>query len=88
MPGVPAIGATAPVTPAAAPADAETQKAAEGFERVLLGQLAKQLESTVGGSQSGAFASLIPEAMADALSAAGGIGLSDELVRTLRTQGP
>lgn len=87
---------SAPTGPAASTSstgpvpDLEARRAADAFERVLLGQLTKQLESTVGGSEpsgaAGAYASMIPEAMADALSSAGGIGLSDELVRTLRTQ--
>lgn len=82
------VGAITSVSATAQP-DQGLQRAAEGFERVLIGQLTKQLQATTGAEEgagaAGAYASMLPDAMADALSANGGIGLSDELVRALRT---
>ena len=69
-------------------------RAAQAFERVLLGQLAKAMQATVPGEEDGAGAAtqsyrqMLPDTMADALGAGGGIGLASELVRSLRTQTP
>ena len=71
-------------------------RSALAFERVLLGQLTKAMQATVpadsaGGEQSGMSAAtktykdMMPEKMADALVAGGGIGLASDLVRALRT---
>ena len=76
----PVGGATAP-TPARA-VDARTQRAAEGFERVLLGQLTTQLADAATGERAGPYATLLPDALADALADAGGIGLAASLGRS------
>lgn len=66
-------------------------RSALAFERVLLGQLTKAMLSTTGGAEEGASAatetykSMLPDTMADALVANGGIGLASDLVRALRT---
>ena len=58
-------------------ADQQRYQAALGFERQLVGELAKQLTATAGASlQEGPYAQLLPDAMADAMLANGGIGLA------------
>jgi Rod binding domain-containing protein len=74
-------------------------RAALSFERVLLGQLTKAMQATVpaddeDGEDSGTSAAtktykdMLPDKMADALVAGGGIGLASDLVRALRTGRP
>jgi Rod binding domain-containing protein len=74
-------------------------RSALSFERVLLGQLTKAMQATVpaddaDGEDSGTSAAtktykdMLPEKMADALVAGGGIGLASDLVRALRTGRP
>jgi Rod binding domain-containing protein len=78
-------------------------RSALSFERVLLGQLTKAMQATVptddGGddddgatSQTSAatqtYKNMLPDQMADALVAGGGIGLASDLVRSLRTGRP
>jgi Rod binding domain-containing protein len=76
------------------PGAQQEYRAALAFERVLLGQLAKSLQATTGadrpdgGAAAGAYASMLPDAMADALTAAGGIGLAPALHRALHAGGP
>ena len=78
----------------AAPAVQQDYRSALAFERVLLGQLTKAMQSSIGGSGEGgsaateAYANMLPDAMADALAAGGGIGLASDLVRALRTDRP
>lgn len=55
-------------------------QAALGFERQLVAQLAKQLTKTAGDSLgSGPYAQLLPDALADSIVAAGGLGLARQL---------
>jgi Rod binding domain-containing protein len=70
-------------------------RTALAFERVLLSQLTKAMQATVGGDdESGASAAsktyrdMLPDKMADALVASGGTGLAHDLVRALRTDTP
>ena len=69
-------------------------RTALAFERILLGQLTKALQSSIGGGEDGASAAteayknMLPDTMADALVAGGGIGLASDLVRALRTERP
>jgi Rod binding domain-containing protein len=74
-------------------------RSALSFERVLLGQLTKAMQATVpaddeDGEGSGTSAAtktykdMLPDKMADALVAGGGIGLASDLVRALRTGRP
>ncbi|MGH2941813.1 MAG: rod-binding protein [Solirubrobacteraceae bacterium] len=77
-------------------ADASVQdeyRSALAFERVLLGQLAKAMQATVsqdgeGSAATQTYKDMLPDTMADALVAGGGIGLASDLVRSLRTERP
>jgi Rod binding domain-containing protein len=66
-------------------------RSALAFERVLLGQLTKAMQATVSGdgenasAATEAYKNMLPDTMADALVANGGIGLASDLVRALRT---
>lgn len=66
-------------------------RSALAFERVLLGQLTKAMQATVStdgegaGAATEAYKDMLPDTMADALVADGGIGLASDLVRALRT---
>jgi Rod binding domain-containing protein len=90
MSGVP------PIDRALLPADvrtgsAERRKAYEaglGFERMLVAQLAKSLSDTTGADESTSAATatykdLLPDALADGIVAAGGLGLAGQLVTPL-----
>ncbi|MGH2899888.1 MAG: rod-binding protein [Solirubrobacteraceae bacterium] len=68
-------------------------RSALAFERVLLGQLTKAMQATVpaddGGDESSSvsaatktYRDMLPDQMADALIAGGGIGIAADLVRT------
>lgn len=68
-------------------------RSALAFERVLLGQLTKAMQTTVSQDDEGSAATqtykdMLPDTMADALLAGGGIGLASDLVRALRTDQP
>lgn len=78
-----------PVDQAALPADVrnagkqarDQYQVALAFERQLTAQLAKQLTSTAGGAlEEGPYAQLLPDALADAVTAAGGLGLARQMV--------
>lgn len=91
LPELPA-GTVLPADVRAAGPDAEKQYAtALAFERVLLGQLTKAMQATVPGEDDDASAAtrtyrdMLPGTIADALAAGGGIGLADDLYRTLKT---
>jgi Rod binding domain-containing protein len=74
-------------TPAIAPSKAESQttKQTEGFERMLLGQLTKELVDTAmpsdpeAAAATGAYKQLLPDALTEALMSGGGIGLAKQL---------
>ncbi len=84
-------GATLPPEVRAAGKGAQEEyRAALAFERVLLGQLTKAMQTTVapegeGSAATKAYKDMLPDTMADALVAGGGIGLASDLVRALRT---
>jgi Rod binding domain-containing protein len=69
-------------------------RSALAFERVLLGQLTKAMQASISADDEGASAAteayknMLPDTMADALVANGGIGLASDLVRALRTSQP
>jgi Rod binding domain-containing protein len=77
----------------ASPADQRDYRTALAFERVLIGQLTKAMQATVPGEDDDASAAtksyreMLPGTMADALVAGGGIGLADDLARSLKTGG-
>ena len=96
---LPAGIALAPEIRAAGAGAQEQYRSALAFERVLLGQLTKAMQATVptdgeAGETSGTSAAtqtykdMMPDKMADALVAGGGIGLASDLVRALRTGRP
>jgi hypothetical protein len=61
-------------------ADRQRYEAALGFERQLVAQLAKQLTKTAGESLgTGPYAQMLPDTLADAVIASGGLGLAREL---------
>lgn len=66
----------------------DAERAALGFERMLLVQLTEQLaktaqpESEASSAASGAYRDLLPGALADAMVAGGGIGLADSLIQS------
>ena len=89
-----APGTVLPADVRAGGADAEkSYRTALAFEHVLLGQLTKAMQATVPGEDDDATAAtksyrdMLPDTMADALSASGGIGLADNLYRSLKTGG-
>lgn len=62
----------------------DAERAAMGFERMLLVQLTQQLAKTAEGEEDSsaatqAYRDLLPGVMADAIVAGGGIGLADGL---------
>lgn len=91
--GLPAGVALPPEIRSAGPAAQEEYRSALAFERVLVGQLTKAMQSSIGGSDeegsaaTKAYKDMLPETMADALIASGGVGLASNLVRALRTGG-
>jgi len=82
---VSAAGATQ--LPLGTPARTAEEKAAFGFERMLLGQLTEQLAKSVQTDDESASAAtqtyrdMLPDALADALISGGGIGLAQSLVK-------
>jgi Rod binding domain-containing protein len=90
-----APGTVLPADVRAAGPDAQQEyRTALAFERVLIGQLTKAMQATIGGEDDAggaatrAYKEMLPDTMADALVAGGGIGLSSDLVRALRTETP
>jgi Rod binding domain-containing protein len=75
--GLQAAAPTAATTPA--------KETAEGFERLLLGQLTKALVDSAlpadGASAAavGAYREMLPDALTEALMSGGGIGLAKQL---------
>ncbi|MEZ5120066.1 MAG: hypothetical protein R2736_00555 [Solirubrobacterales bacterium] len=72
------VAPTLPADVRAAGSEARARYAAAlSFERQLTAQLAKQLTATAGDALgSGPYAQLLPEALADSITAAGGLGLA------------
>jgi hypothetical protein len=76
---------------AGGPEAVDSFRAALGFERTLLVQLLKDVapgrpDGEQGDAASGAYADLVPETLADALVARGGIGLARELWTSIRPE--
>jgi Rod binding domain-containing protein len=63
--------------------DKQAYQAALGFERVMLGTLTKQLTAD-SGLDDAPYASSVQDAFSGALVANGGIGLGEQLYRTLK----
>jgi Rod binding domain-containing protein len=81
------VSAAAAATAAgASKADAKTVKNFEGFEKLLLGQLTKELVETAmpdddgdAAAATGAYKQMLPDALTEALMSGGGIGLAKQL---------
>jgi Rod binding domain-containing protein len=89
--GLPAVPRTAiPQRIREQGAEAEqAYKVALGFERELLSQLTKALQTSTTEGEMGdpattAYEDQLPGAMADAITAAGGTGMAEDLYRALR----
>ncbi len=83
----PVSAAGASQLPIGTPARTPEEKAAFGFERMLLGQLTEQLAKSAQTDDESASAAtqtyrdMLPDALADALIVNGGIGLAQSLVK-------
>src|SRR5919198_751177 len=92
MAPVESIQAVTPAAAAASQSDAKLRDAAKQFESVLVEQLAKQLQETAKpaddedgeSAASGFYAQLLPGALAQGVSDAGGLGLADQIYRSLK----
>lgn len=84
---VPPIGTGAIGLPVGTAAKTPEERAALGFERMLLERLTEQLakavepEDEAASAATGAYRDMLPGALADALIAGGGIGLAQSLTR-------
>ena len=88
LPGLPPVPATAiprDVRDAGPRAERE-YRTALGFEQLLVGRLVRT--AMPAGEDGDARASLIPEALTDALMTAGGLGLAGQIHEQLRAGAP
>jgi hypothetical protein len=83
-----ADAALPPAVRAGSDADKQTYKAALGFEKVLLGELVKEMTAATPSLTEGARGDAVTDAMTDALANAGGIGLAPQLYSTLKRTAP
>jgi len=91
---LPAGTVLAPAVRNASPEVQARYKTALAFEHVLIGQLTKAMQATVPGDDGDGtsaatktYEDMLPGTIADALTASGGIGFADGLVRSLKTGG-
>lgn len=74
-------------------AEQERYASALGFESLLVRKLAEALATSTGENEEGGDAAAstlrnqLPEALADGIAAAGGLGLAPELYRAMRASG-
>jgi hypothetical protein len=68
--------------------DQRLYKAALGFEKVMLGELVKELTKATPALADGPRSGAVADAMTDALASAGGIGLAPRLYDTLQRTAP
>jgi Rod binding domain-containing protein len=66
-------------------ADKQAYKAALGFEQVLLGELVKEMAPSLTDGPRG---DAVEDAMTQALTGAGGIGIAPQLYTTLKRTAP
>ena len=74
--------------------DKRTYQAAMGFERMLLTQLTQRLTTALeassrderGGSAIGAYSQMLSDTLADGVARGGGLGLAEDLYRSMRRQ--
>jgi hypothetical protein len=85
--GVPPLdpGVLPPAVRDAGPAAVDTFRSALGFERMLLGELLQSALPEPGDS-AGPQAASLPDTLADAIAAQGGIGLGPDLYAALRPE--
>jgi hypothetical protein len=87
MDGLPAISDT--LLPrdvrAGSNADKQAYKAALGFEQVLVGELVKEMSPSLTYSPRG---DAVADALTEALTSAGGIGIAPQLYATLKRTTP
>ncbi len=91
--GLPAGLALPPEIRSAGTGVQDEYRSALAFERVLLGQVTKAMQATIGGGEGASAATeahknMLPDTIADAIIAGGGIGLAADLVRALRSDRP
>jgi flagellar protein FlgJ len=72
--------------------DKQTYQAALGFERMLLGELTKALAETAKPSDdsqqdaaSSMYMQMLPEQLADSVTAGGGLGLAQDLYKSVKS---
>jgi Rod binding domain-containing protein len=88
----PLAATPAAAAPASAEVDPKLHKAALQFEQLLVRQLTQILADTAkgdeedGSSATSFYADQLPDALATAITDAGGLGLATELERAMRTQ--
>jgi Rod binding domain-containing protein len=68
--------------------DKQAYKAALGFEQVLLGQLVKEMTASTPSLTEGPRGDAVTDAMTEALTSAGGIGIAPQLYTTLKRTAP
>jgi Rod binding domain-containing protein len=92
---LPALSAAKPAEGNTTPADPRLREAARQFEAVFLRVMLTSLERTtkIGGATpfaagQSAYGSMVVDALSDALSASGGIGLQHSLLQGLGAQAP
>ena len=90
VPGLPAVSDAAlpREVRAGSAADKQSYKAALGFEKLLLGELVKEMTAATPSLTEGPRGDAVHEAMTDALASAGGIGLAPQLFQTLKRTAP
>ncbi len=88
--GLPAVSEAAlpAAVRAGSDADKRTYKAALGFEKLLLGELVRELTKSTPSLTDGPRGDAVTDAMTDALTDAGGIGIAPQLFSTLSRTAP
>lgn len=85
------VSAAQAATTAAAKTDDKTVENFKGFEKLLVGQLTKQLvESAIpsdgeAAAATGAYKQMLPDALTEALMSGGGIGLAKQLAQGVKS---
>ena len=83
--------AAATTAPAAAKSSSAADQQAQGFERLLLGQLTKELVDSAmpaddtASAATNSYRQLLPDALTEALMSGGGIGLAQQLATASTT---
>jgi Rod binding domain-containing protein len=87
MDGLPAISDTllSRDVRAGSTADKQAYKAAIGFEQVLLGELVKEMAPSLTDGPRG---DAVEDALTQALTSAGGLGIAPQLYTTLKRTAP